>query len=296
MQNPTSHGFRLSPQQRQIWISQQAFPGQPFRAVGAFNVAGSIESDRLRQAFDVVVSRHEILRTTFARPAGIKIPFQIVSENTSFYWQRVDLKDFDQDQQEQRVAALFAAECKQPVTLDDGPVLRCYLAELSVTRAVLIVSLPAICADSTTLMNLVAEVCHAYESEQELPAEDEVVQYADFAEWENELLESTDARSLEGRAYWKRKHAAPDPVPALPLERRVIDGLASEYEFVTIEMDEILAWTSKSAVADLLFVCWQTLIARLSGRRDFAIYRRFDARNLEDFHAALGPFDRYLPV
>ena len=296
MQNPTSHGFRLSPQQRQIWISQQAFPGQPFRAVGAFNVAGSIESDRLRQAFDVVVSRHEILRTTFARPAGIKIPFQIVSENTSFYWQRVDLKDFDQDQQEPRVAALFAAECKQPVTLDNGPVLRCHVVELSGVRAVLMVSLPAICADSLTLMNLVAEVCHAYESEQELPAEDEVVQYADFAEWENELLESTDARSLEGRAYWKRKHAAPDPVPALPLERRVIDGLASEYEFVTIEMDEILASTSKSAVADLLFVCWQTLIARLSGRRDFAIYRRFDARNLEDFHAALGPFDRYLPV
>jgi len=288
MQNPTSHGFRLSPQQRQIWISQQAFPGQPFRAVGAFNVVGSVESDRLQQAFELVVGRHEILRTTFARPAGIKIPFQIVSESTSFYWQRVDLKDFDQ------VAALFAAECKHPVTLDDGPVLRCHLAELSGARSVLIVSLPAMCADSMTLMNLVSEVCHAYE--QELPADDEVVQYADFAEWENELLESTYARALEGRAYWKRRHAAPDPVPALPLEKRVIEGRAPEYEFVTFEMGETLASKSSSAVEDLLFVCWQTLISRLSGGRDLTIYKRFDGRSLEEFHAALGPFDRYLPV
>src|SRR2546423_3050419 len=263
MQNPTSHGFRLSPQQRQIWISQQAFPSQPFRAVGVFNVVGSVESDRIQQAFDVVVRRHEILRTTFARPAGIKIPFQIVSENTSFYWQRVDLKNFDQDQQEQRVAALFAAECKEPVTLDDGPVLRCHLTELSGARAVLIVSLPTMCADSMTLMNLVTEVCHAYEPEQELPVEDEVVQYADFAEWENQLLESTEARALEGRAYWKRRHAAPDPVPALPLERHLSHRRASEYEFVSFEVGETLA-SKNGQVGDLLFVCCQTLISRRS--------------------------------
>jgi amino acid adenylation domain-containing protein len=302
MQSLTSHGFRLSPQQRQIWISQQAFPDQPFRAVGAFNVVGSLDSDRLQRAFDVVIARHEILRTTFARPAGIKIPFQTVSENTSFFWQHVDLKNLNESEQEERIAALFKEECKYPLKLDDGPVLRCRLAELSGTRAALMISLPAICADSMTLMNLVTEVFRAYESEQQLWAEDEVVQYADFAEWQNQLLESTDERALERKAYWKQ-HAATTPVPALPLERQFVGGRVREYEFVTVELGEELvnqlenaASKSKAAIADLLFVCWQVLISRLSGQRDFTIYNRFDARTLEDFQAALGPFDRYLPV
>src|SRR3982751_2643928 len=124
-----SHGFRLSPQQRQIWISQQAFPGQPFRVVGAFSVVGDIDSDRLHQALRVVAGRYEILRTTFARPAGIRIPFQVVSEDASFFWQRVDLKTSNESEQRERITALFSAECKQSLTLDDGPVLRCQLVE-----------------------------------------------------------------------------------------------------------------------------------------------------------------------
>src|ERR1041385_5459262 len=108
MQSSTSHGFRLSPQQRQIWISQQAFPSQPFRVVCRFDVTGRLDRDRLRQALKTVVGRHEILRTTFARPAGIKIPFQVISEETNFFWRETDLP----------AEAIFSAECKEPLTLD----------------------------------------------------------------------------------------------------------------------------------------------------------------------------------
>jgi amino acid adenylation domain-containing protein len=295
MQNLTSHGFRLSPQQRQIWIAQQAFTGQPFRAVGAFAVAGNLDSNRLYESLEIIVERHEILRTAFARPAGIKIPFQIVSENTSFFSQRVDLTNLAEREQRERIAALFRAECKQPLTLDDGPVLRCQIAELSGDRAVLLLSLPAICADSPTLVNLVSEIFHAYEYHQE-PAD--VVQYADFAEWQNQLLEATDERAVAARAYWN--DAAAGPAPVLPLEKRSVEGRASE---VPVECGEELfkqletvASESNAALSGLLFVSWQALVSRLSGGREFTIYNRCRGRKLEDFQAALGPYDRYLPI
>ena len=295
-------GFRISPQQRQIWMSQQAFPDRPFRAVGAFIVAGSVEPDRLEQALKRTVERHEILRTTFERPAGIKVPFQIISENTRIFWQSIALKNIAEREQQETIAALFNAERNQPLTLTDGSVLRCHLAELSASRAALILSLPAICADSQTLMNLVSETLRSYESADN-PAADEVVQYADFAEWQNELLETVDEKAEAGRAYWKRKEAAAARISTLPLERQLVQHVLPEYASVTFEADEhlvqqltIVASENKARLVDVLFTCWQALIARLSNQRDCTIYNRCDARRLEELRTALGPFDRYLPI
>src|ERR1051326_7858238 len=301
MQNSTSRGFRLSPQQKQIWISQQAFPGQPFCVVGVFTVTTSLDGDRLQRAFRTVVAQHEILRTTFARPAGVKIPFQIISENTNFFWQSVDLTALEEAQQHERIEALVAAERKRPLKLDNGPGLRCRLANLSTRRAALVVSLPAICADSVTLKNLIREVFRIYESAEELEAPDEVVQYADFAEWQNQILESPNAEAVERRAYWNKKVLS-DPV-VLPLERRAMATRVPEYESVTVHTDEDLlnrleaiASENDVALVHLLLVCWQTVISRLSGRRDFMVYNRCNARKIEDLQRALGPFDRYLPL
>src|SRR5690348_6565097 len=135
MDNLSPQGFRVSPQQRQIWTSQQAFPERPFRAAAAFIVAGGIDAARLKWALDSTIRRHEILRTTFHRPAGIKIPFQVVSEAAGVFWQKIDLKNVAEHEQQETIATLFNSECKQPLTLDDGPVLHCHLAELSDSRA-----------------------------------------------------------------------------------------------------------------------------------------------------------------
>ena len=116
MQSATSHGFRLSPQQRQIWISQQASPGQPFRVVASFLVNAKFDRDRIRRALTTVVDRHEILRTTFVRPAGVKIPFQVISEEPGFFWQNIDLRSVVE--QQERIDAIFSGECKEPLTID----------------------------------------------------------------------------------------------------------------------------------------------------------------------------------
>jgi len=295
MRSSTSHGFRLSPQQRQIWISQQAFPSQPFRVVSRFNVTGPLDSDRLQQALRTVVARHEILRTTFARPAGIRTPFQVISEETNFFWQNVDLRSLNEREQQERIDALFSAERKEPLVLDRGPVVRSHLVELSNERAVLLLSLPAICGDLQTLFNLAGELFRAYEANAELHA-DEVAQYVDYAEWANELLETVDEQTLKQKAFWKERLTEANPVPTLPLERRHAGDEHPEYEVVSLDLDNdsvaALALETETAV----FILWQSLISRLSGKRDFTIYKRFDGRKVEDLRGALGPYDRYLPV
>jgi amino acid adenylation domain-containing protein len=287
----TSHGFRLSPQQRQIWNSQQAFPAQVFRVVASFLVEGKVDGDRMEQALTTVVFRHEILRTTFQRPAGVKIPFQVISDEPSFFWKNIDLRGVSESKQRESIDAIFSAECKQPLAIDVGPALRAHFVELSDDRAVLLLALPALHADSQTLFNLAGELGSVVD-------EDEVAQYADYAEWHNELLESVDEQSLEQHAFWKNRQVQ---IPTLPLERRYSGPGA--YDAITCELDNDLvnrlnavAVENDCTVSDLLFVAWQSLISRLSGQRDFTIYTSSAARKVEDLRGALGPYDRYLPV
>jgi amino acid adenylation domain-containing protein len=301
MQNSTSHGFRLSPQQRQIWLSQQAFPDQAFCIAGSFLVKGKLDRERMQRALTTVVDRHEILRTTFARPAGVKTPFQVISEEPNFFWQNIDLRDVSEPQQQERIDAIFSAACEEPLTIDVGPVVRAHFMELSNNSGVLLLTLPAICADSQTLFNLAGELGSIYESNVELDA-DEVAQYADYAEWHNRLLESVEEQSLKQKAFWKQRQAQSDPVPALPLERRNTGGFGA-FDAITLDLDhdlvnrlDAVAVESDVAVSDLLCLAWQSLISRLSGRGDFTIYKSCQARKVEDLRGALGPYDRYVPV
>src|SRR3954454_14829076 len=98
MQSSTSHGFRLSPQQRQIWNSQQAFPDQTLRVVASFVVEGKL--DGVRQALTAVVSRNEIVRTTFVGPAALKGPFQVIADEPDFFWRNEDLRSVDDAQRQ----------------------------------------------------------------------------------------------------------------------------------------------------------------------------------------------------
>ena len=282
MQSSTSQGFRLSPQQRQIWNSQQAFPDRALRVVASFVVEGKL--DGMRQALATVVERNEILRTTFQRPAGVKTPFQVISEEPDFFWRDVDLKSLDDAQQQERIDAIFAAECKEPLAIDVGPVLRAHFVELSDDRAVLLLTLPALCADSETPFNLMRELVS-------VNAETDAVQFVDYAEWHNELLESADEQSLKQYAQ----------TPALPLERR--NSAPGEYEEITRDLDgdlvkrlDALADANDIAISDVLFLAWQSLISRLSGRPDFTIYKSCPARKAAELRGALGPYDRYLPI
>ena len=286
-----TQGFRLSPQQRRIWISQQANPRQAFRVVASFLVEGAVDRERIRQGLTRVVERHEILRTTFQRPAGVKTPFQVISEEPDFSWQYLDLRSASEKQQQERIDAMFSAECNGQFAIDVGPVLRVHFVELSSDRAVLLLALPAICADSQTLFNLAGELSSEMDAE-------EVAQYADYAEWHNELLEAVDEQSLQQKAFWRNRQVQ---VPVLPFERRS-DG-TGDYEVITRDLDHDIinrldtrAVENEVAISDLLFVAWQSLIARLSGQRDFTIYKSFDARKVEDLRGALGPYDPYLPV
>ena len=101
-------GYRLSASQKTLWSLQQTTESHPFTALGAILIEGPLNARRLQQAVEQLVRRHEILRTTFIRPAGIKTPFQVVAEEPRFLWSDVDVSDLEPTEQELRIAEQIA--------------------------------------------------------------------------------------------------------------------------------------------------------------------------------------------
>ena len=65
MQKEIVQGFRLSPQQRHLWLLQQGEQCSPYRAQCAVLIEGALNVAIIKDALHKVVERHEILRTAF---------------------------------------------------------------------------------------------------------------------------------------------------------------------------------------------------------------------------------------
>src|SRR4030095_9439393 len=154
---------------------------------------GEVRPEILQGALSDVVGRHEILRTSFHRPPGIKRPFQVISDEAKFSWQFSDLSNLDQQPLLKKLETSFEAERGKPFDFEKGPLLRAGLYRLSREHHMLLISLSALCCDSVTVLNLMSELGRAYGLILDGGAfPGEPMQYADFAEWHNELLEGSD--------------------------------------------------------------------------------------------------------
>lgn len=268
-------GFRVSPQQRHLWLLQQS-EGAAYHARCSVLIEGELDVAALKTAVRTVVQRHEILRTFFARTPGVKVPLQVVSEKADFQWREEN--GFSEGQLEEIAQDAWDYE--------HGPMLRLELVTLTPTRHVLLVALPALCSDAAGLKNLVREIV----SELDRTAADEITQYIDLAEWQNELFESDDART--GREFWLMQNLTL-PVMRLPFEHHS----ASTFKpaVVTIKVDKDLT-TKLANTSQFLLACWQVLLWRYFEQPKLIVGTACDGRNYEELESSLGLFAKYLPL
>jgi hypothetical protein len=162
-------GFQLSLQQRRCWPLRDQT--QTFCAQAVVGVEGDLKPKLLREALGRVVARHEILRTTYRSLPGIALPVQVVNEAGTFHWDTAQLRGARAAEPGEAVEALCRVERAAGFDWERGPLLRALLVTHGAART-LILTLPSLCADARTLVNLVAELARAY-GEPAAPGADE---------------------------------------------------------------------------------------------------------------------------
>src|SRR6185295_3034148 len=223
-------GYRLSPQQRRLWLLRPS----DRCAQCAARIDGELLVEVLEEAVRQVASEQESLRTTFKLLTGMTIPVQVISDRPDVLFKRHDVRQFTAEQQYSRVKSIFDDIARRKIGYDQLPLLHCDLIELSPNKHDLIISLPVACADAPSLHCLVHQIADAYQavSQAEKPSPIDTMQYADFSEWQNELLEAEGG--LAGQ-YWRQQSLTEFDAQKLPFEKR--SGSAEIFQPATVPVE-----------------------------------------------------------
>ncbi|MBW4602154.1 MAG: amino acid adenylation domain-containing protein [Calothrix sp. FI2-JRJ7] len=299
MQTQTLSGFQLSHQQKRLWLLQQ--DSSVYLTQGAIRIEGTLEIEILKSAIKQVINRHGILRTKFRRLPGIKIPVMTLTDSCSFLWQDSDLTNDTEQVVSLKIESLITEETRKVFDLEQA-VLHLHLLQLSSNEYILLVSMPALCADNWTMKNLVNEISNTYynliKGDKFL---DEAAQYLQFSEWQNQLFQDEDAANAN--EYWQKQKLSDSNTLTLPFEKNSLKKSGFEIDYLRLViapnvMSKLVALAQKYNTSEslVLLACWQTLIWRLTAKSDIVIGMAVERREYEELHSLMGLVATWLPI
>jgi hypothetical protein len=266
MSTAVVQGFQLSQQQRHLWALQR--DGGTYETQLVVQLDGELDSQVLYDALCTSVNRYEVLRTTFRTRRAVRFPLQVVNEHVVPTWRTMALSDAA------HVDELTQQEARTPFDFENGPLVRALFLSLDARHHFLILTMPALIADTGTLKRLFNELCDG------IQVTDTGLSYVQYAAWQQDLLEEEDAE--EGRQYWRSQKLASHYTQTLPELR-----LDSASFRVSPEVEKPETW---------LLTCWQVLLWRLTRVEELLIGNTYDGREFEELNNVLGPLAKSLPV
>jgi amino acid adenylation domain-containing protein len=286
----------LSHAQEQLWFLNQLLPSS-----SAYNVAirvdirGALDRDVLQRSLEAVVDRHEILRTIFRSRQGA--PQAILTPLQPFKL------PFDEIGDEADVAAAALREASVPFDIGVGPLLRARLFGVGDQRHVLVLTMHHIVTDGWSfrvLLRDLGRIHQALERGEDIPLDELPIQYADYAQWQQEQLSGPDFDAhIE---YWKA-----DLAGAPPLELDTDRPRPKTPTFRGARMRFDLGRERASALRDLcrtdnvtlsvpLLAAFATVLQRYSGQDDLVIGTLTANRGRLETENLIGLFVNALPV
>jgi amino acid adenylation domain-containing protein len=196
---------RLSFAQSRMWfLSHLDMAAEAYTVLMPLRLRGMLDMSRLEWAFSNLVSRHEVLRTTFALHDGEVV--QVIHPAAPFEVAVQAMPDGEACD-DARIAEWLSGIRALGFDLERGPLLRASLLRCAADDHVLAVSMHHIVTDGWSMDILMRELGALYGGGHEgggvlLPLP---IQYADFAEWQMDLVGGELLAPQIG--YWREQLA-----------------------------------------------------------------------------------------
>ena len=302
-------GFRLSPQQKHIWLLHQIKSCQSYCILGEILITGHLDLEALKKALQAVVDKYEILRTAFQNLPGMILPLQVITEQQKVLIHERRLNNLTQTAHKSAIKLLSQELKDRPFDTGESSHLCAYIFKVSSEEHVLLLYLSALIADSLSLRQIVSQLSDFYAASvlREKPNDpaDETMQYADIAEWQNALLEQENYAA--GQDYWRSQRNINNPGNSINWlgSKRANDHNSSEFKVSSVPISigpdlarkiESTAQRAGQSVANILLTCWQTLLWRMTGKQSLTVGITSNGRQYEELADAVGPLSKSLPL
>lgn len=286
--------FPATPSQSHYWMLHKARPSDPCMNIAArWRVTGKLDFSKIEYAWQLLVDRHEALRTRLSERAGSVT--QIVAPSVTLKVSYIDLRNLAEDERLNEAERIGKAEASKPFDPASAPLFRITLLRLRENEAHMLLTthdLVSDCWANLTLVREFTEIFDALESgvKPNLPAV--TMQFGDYAAWQNAWLKAGGANAAS--LFWQSKlkdfpnflvptDRAP---PAVPTRRGEILGIPADNQIFTSATA-----AAKARGSTLFAFCLATfaaVLSRWSNQREIVVTTQIAAREEVELETVVG--------
>lgn len=264
--------YRLSPIQEGLLSHHLHLPeSDAYLEQCGFTVQGGFNPDAFREACQLSVQRHAILRTSFVWQ-GLRRPVQVVHSAARVPVEESDWRHLARAERERRLSGLIESDRLKGFDLAQAPLLRLELVQTDDNRWVCLWTYHHLLLDAWSMQLGVEEILSSYQAlaRGERPRIEAARPFRDYIAW----LHQQDPADAE--AFWTHRLNgldAPTPLPGNAARQGSTRVLAEAHEHRTLAASATqatlqFARARRITVNTIVQAAWALLLARWSARGD----------------------------
>ncbi|HEY0601737.1 MAG TPA: aminotransferase class III-fold pyridoxal phosphate-dependent enzyme [Herpetosiphonaceae bacterium] len=295
------HTFPLTKAQRQLWaLAQMGDDGMlSSKVTGALELRGPLNPDALHHAIQMVVERHETLRSTLSDHGDV----QQVWSSLMLDLPLVDLSALPKADRETAITAWFEAESRKPFDFAVGPLFRTTLIRLEPRLHILVWATHHIVVDGWSITVILRELGRLYtdacggSAAQLTPP----FQFREYIAWQEQRMQSAEMAAAE--TFWLGQFASSIPALSLPTDHprpriKTYTGNRLTRRFDARFGREIKQASQESGatIFMLLLAVYNVLLHQVSGQDDLVVGVPTAGRSLDQGDAIVGYCTNVIPI
>ena len=282
--------------QERFWTLSQLDPTNPsFHVPLVMKLSGPLSTQVLEKSFQLLIDRHESLRTTFTEQNGEFL--QVIHTSYPVALEIATVPGTGDIEKASHLATAIQKEIHRPFDLNLLPLFRTLLCTLGDQEHVLIITLHHILADAASAQVIQRELWTAYETLQSgkaITLAELTIQYGDFSVWQRENLDSEAMKSH--LQFWLRQLSGDLKVLNFPTDRPPAYRPTSKGGVESLLLPEDLtrslkqlAQSNDTTLYVVTLACFAAMLSRASEADDVTVGSPVLNRRPET-EALIGPF------
>ncbi|WP_298422708.1 amino acid adenylation domain-containing protein [uncultured Kordia sp.] len=274
--------YALSSAQKRIFFHQTLNPSSTIYNIPNVFELKNYELEKLEKAFKELISRHEILRTSFEIEHNK--PVQIIHDFIDF--------SIDQIHTESSLLETTLQNCVQAFQLNTGKLFKVTIIQSDDEQTYLFIDIHHMICDGVSIMILLNELVALYGGNT---LETPNIHYRDFSEWENHTTQQLQKKVHE--KFWLTTLQKPLPTVDLitdfkrPKEASY-EGNTLHFSLNTSEFEDIQKLTNANGTTLFVFLLsvFKILLSKISTQKDIIIGTAVTGREHPQLLETIGNF------
>lgn len=278
---PEKTYYPMSSVQRRLYmIHEMTELNTAYNTPAALLIPGKVDMDKVHNAFQTLVERHEILRTRFDVIG--KEHVQIIEPSLQVKVEYEKNGEMTKEQQQQKYEAFI-----RPFDLHQVPLIRMKVLEME-SQSLLMVDMHHIISDGQSIQIFLNEFSQLYMG---IALRENRLQYKDYSEWMN-------ARNLDGqRKYWLNQFAELPEILDLGTDyprpqKQEYDAALFSVKIEKEIREKIIQFSTNAGTTEYITLVSMVmlLLSKYSRQTDITIGSPFSGRTHYDVQNLLGMF------